>query len=858
MIAEAQVQQTVQVREPVRLSRWRLLLWTLLIALALWLPRAFELDRYVTIDEKRWLTRAANFYQAIEAGSYENTSQQGHPGVTVMWAGLLGYIERFPSYAQESPGQFDSKDNELEEYLQQREHSAMELLVAGRSVVVLLNVLILTAAFLVAVSLVGLPPALVGFSLIAFDPFHVAHSRFLHPDGLLPAFVLLSLLSYLYFLQKLQRSRQAWWMLVLSGIVAALAWLTKTPGLFLIPFVGLLTLVMLLPIFASDEGHIRREKQAFVQRSIYAFILPLGLWAAVACIVYLLLWPAMWVDPLETLNKVLEISREYANEGHSNALFFNGTVLNGDPGFLFYPINYLWRTTPIVLVGLLFAFVALFFPRNRSTDSSTRMTALTLIAFGWLFMLFMNLGAKKFDRYLLPIFPVLDLAAGIGLVLFCDFCFRVWNKRIVNLAILLLLISIQTAFTFATYPYYLSYYNPLMGGATAASKVMFVGWGEGMDGVARYLNSKENAKDLTVAAWYNQGPLSFLFDGQTDSSQYYWRSDYAVTYQNQRQRETPARQLVAYLNRRQPEETITINGIDYARIYKVADLETPDFVVDWGGAIRLVSYTLTTGALHEGEPLWLALYLVNVAPVEKNLNMLVRIVNADGYELLRSDRWPFGAATADWAKGELWLDRFQFEVQEETPHGLYRVELSIYDPETFEPLPVTAVGSGEFLGETHILDYVLIGDEVEEPAQLLSPAADLGGFVSLVGITPLGGASSNKIRARGSTLRARIFWQTEGHMSINYTAFAHLVGPDGTLVAQQDNPPLKGFVPTRLWYPGQSFADDFAINIPADAPSGEYRLHMGLYDPKTVDRLPITRGGKAVGDSVVVLEFTVE
>ena len=850
---------------PQSVPRWQLLLWSLLIALTLWLPRAFELERYVTIDEKRWLTRAANFYQAIESGTYENTFQQGHPGVTVMWAGLAGYVQRFPTYAQEAPGQFDSKDDALEEYLQQRDHTAIELLAAGRSVVVLLNVLLLTLAFAVTAGSIGLLPALAGFLLIASDPFHVAHSRFLHPDGLLPSFVLLSLVCYIAFLlrsQDNQQRRQRGGLLVASGVAAALAWLTKTPGLFLIPFVGLLTLVSFLPIFASEQKDVQRESGSPAQKFVRCVVLPLAIWAAVAAITYLLLWPAMWVDPLGTLRKVFEISSEYANEGHSNALFFNGTVLHGDPGFIFYPINYLWRTTPAILLGLILALVAIIWPKGLPAHRATRATTLMLVAFGLLFMLFMNLGAKKFDRYLLPMFPVFDLAAGIGLAWAATRVtsrFDGWSvlknrhSSIVTGITLLILISTQAAWTFSTYPYYLSYYNPLLGGAARAPEVMFVGWGEGMDGVARYLNAKEDAQDLTVAAWYNRGPFSFLFAGESDSSQYYWTADYAVSYLNQWQRETPARQLIAYLNRQPPEETIAIDGIDYARIYNVADLGAPDFVVDWGGAIRLVSYTMTTGALNVDEPLRLALYLVNVAPVEKNLNMLVRIVNADGHELLRSDRWPFGAATSNWSIGELWLDRFKFAVDSETPHGLYRVELSIYDPETLDPLPVTSVHSGEFLGETHILDYVLIGDELEEPAQALSPPAKLGGLVSLVGVTQL-----DDTRARGAPLRTRIFWQTQAHMTINYTAFAHLVGPDGTLIAQQDNPPLNGFVPTRLWYPGQGFVDDYTIDIPPDAPAGAYRLHIGLYDPKTGDRLAITRDGEAAGDSVVVLEIRIE
>jgi len=56
--------------------------------IATWLPRVLALDAFVTIDERKWLARSANFYQALSQGDLANTFQREHPGVTVMWAGL--------------------------------------------------------------------------------------------------------------------------------------------------------------------------------------------------------------------------------------------------------------------------------------------------------------------------------------------------------------------------------------------------------------------------------------------------------------------------------------------------------------------------------------------------------------------------------------------------------------------------------------------------------------------------------------------------------------------------------------------------------------------------------------------------
>jgi uncharacterized membrane protein len=76
-------------------------------------------------------------------------------------------------------------------------HKPIDLMAAGRTFIVLLNVIALALAFLYARRLVGLWPALVAFLLIAFDPFQIALSRLLHPDALLAPLMLLATLAFM-------------------------------------------------------------------------------------------------------------------------------------------------------------------------------------------------------------------------------------------------------------------------------------------------------------------------------------------------------------------------------------------------------------------------------------------------------------------------------------------------------------------------------------------------------------------------------------------------------------------------------------------------------------------------------------
>jgi hypothetical protein len=108
-------------------------------------------------------------------------------------------------------------------------------------------------------------------------------------------------------------------------------------------------------------------------------------------------------------------------------------------------------------------------------------------------------------------------------------------------------------------------------------------------------------------------------------------------------------------------------------------------LAEWGGAIRLGAHTVPQ-ALQPGEEAQVVFYLQNVQPLQVNLNILVRLVGADGQEIWRAEGWPWGAATADWPPGAVWPDGHLLTVPATAPPGCYRVEMSFYNPETFDPL----------------------------------------------------------------------------------------------------------------------------------------------------------------------------
>lgn len=568
------------------------------LILAIWLPRVLALDRLVTPDEKRWLVRSANFYEALVQGEWGRTYQTSHPGVTIMWAGTAGFMGRFPNYAQERSRQPEERLIEIEPFLRAYGHEPLELLTASRFFMVLAITLVLAVAFWQAARLFGFWPALTGFLFIALDPFHVAHARLLHLDGMSSSLVLLALVALLNYLYR-GSSRLD---LAISGLAAGLAWLTKSPTLFLIPFVGLLLLLDLAVKWRVDR---RLNIGLF-----WPAAKDLALWGMAGLVAFVLFWPAMWVDPLMTVWKIVRITAEYSVP-HELPLYFDGAVTEADPGVHFYPVTLLWRSTPFMLAGLGMAIFAFAGRRARFLAPEQRRALAALLLFAALFTLFMSIFAKKFDRYLLPVYGPLDLTAGLGWMAAIhwwtaavhgwtagvhrfagiDWRQRRWPVRLVKViapTALLMALAGQSGSVIAAYPYYLSYYNPLMGGAAAASKVMMVGWGEGLDQAARYLNNRPGPELPRVMTGVWKGTFSYFYAGEIRDSRFapgpetvqdWLNSDYCVVYVNQWQRGQLPKELLDHLAGLTPALVVRLEGIDYVYVYDIRNLPPPGYML---------------------------------------------------------------------------------------------------------------------------------------------------------------------------------------------------------------------------------------------------------------------------------------
>lgn len=118
------------------------------------------------------------------------------------------------------------------------------------------------------------------------------------------------------------------------------------------------------------------------------------------------------------------------------------------------------------------------------------------------------------------------------------------------------------------HPHTLSYINPITKPFYSDRRL---GWGEGFDLAADYLNKKPNATELTVASMYPT-EFAYNFNGQVIPLNHFEddNADYVVLYRAlfQRGQDTWETEILNHFTNQMPEKTITLNGLEYLWIYK--------------------------------------------------------------------------------------------------------------------------------------------------------------------------------------------------------------------------------------------------------------------------------------------------
>jgi 4-amino-4-deoxy-L-arabinose transferase-like glycosyltransferase len=800
------------------------------------MPRAYALDRFVTADEAKWVYRSAQFLAAFLQGDWAGTTVNLTPAVTTTWLGSLGLSIYYQLHQATLGIPLEMWLRSLPEF-----RADLEVLVALRWPMVGLTALGVVLFYRVTRRLFGTPLALIAAIFIALDPHLVALSRVLGHDSPVTLFMGLSVLWLLLAMGQSQpppspprfrgggnqstRSEHPQMRrgaslssnmpgvltssLILSAITAGLAFLSKAPSLFLLPFVGL--------IFLTNIWLERDQTVVWLKR--------LGLWTIVAYLTFIIVWPAAWVDPIGRPWAVAE--NAFLSATDSQEANAEGFWLVPDLGPFYYPVNGGFKLSPLVTIGTLLALVLAIKQIKSSTNSPPTRSPisqspnlpislskatlqsplfwLTLFILG--FTLFMTFGGKRSPRYIAPIFPPLAIIAAWGWLgvyrwLTTHFKLNVLTNRWGQFAFssILLLTALFTMIPYA--PYYLTYFNPLLGGSATAPRLMKIGWGEGLDQVGRFLqrelpNSRVGTAYSSTISPFFQGDLAGL-----DSD----RLDYVVIYHKQMQAGNapllPA--VVRYYEHLDPVFSVELNGIRYADVYpgpaaQVAvgeDSSRQNYIP--------IGYRPLTPFGRIGEALsvdviWQGAGPVSSTPVE--LALLAQdgssIYAANGAELIQQ--------TVD-----LVVSQHQLTIPSDLSRGVYHLRLN-----------------NQILGEIELRNF-------QPPSDLAQIDLDFEDQLAL---------RAFQFEPTEDYIGVTLAWQAKQTHLPNYTVFVQLLNAENDeRLAGIDTQPEQGTWPTSQWVAGEVVVDRNLVAVPPGLPPGYYKIIIGLYHSETGQRLHLFNG----------------
>jgi hypothetical protein len=113
---------------------------------------------------------------------------------------------------------------------------------------------------------------------------------------------------------------------------------------------------------------------------------------------------------------------------------------------------------------------------------------------------------------------------------------------------------------------------------------------------------------------------------------------------------------------------------------------------------------------------------------------------------------------------------------------------------------------------------------------------------------------STEVITAHDTLSVMLNWRIKQLIDQDLSVFVHIYGPDGQLVTQSDGYPLLGLAPFGNYSPGQTLQDRHTLVWPPTAPSGMYRIGVGVYDRGSGQRLEAhtTHGERLPADTGII------
>lgn len=344
-------------------------------------------------------------------------------------------------------------------------HSPEKLLNSGRKVIILFSLLFAFLLFYIVYTTYGITSAVYSILLYTFSSTIIAHSSLVTQDLLVSGFYLLSIFSfYLWIDQVVIRKIEKKKLLysTLCGISLGLSIVTKYSSLAIILTWGLILIWLIV------------KKQLSIKKFVtFVFITTIWMLVIIAIVYKIVYFPTFFTAMYEVIKNM--------QEGRSS--FFLGRY--SITGFREYFLVAFLIKTECGLLILFFVYTIIVVVKIIKKQPILIESILLLSIFTYFILASMS-RMQIGHRHLLPIYPLIFwFTSGI-----------LKNKKFIPISLFLLIWYIWSSTK--VHPWYLSYFNELVGGTKNGYKYLTdsnIDWGQGLKELGRWIDKHPEIKN---------------------------------------------------------------------------------------------------------------------------------------------------------------------------------------------------------------------------------------------------------------------------------------------------------------------------------------------------------------------------
>jgi len=247
--------------------------------------------------------------------------------------------------------------------------------------------------------------------------------------------------------------------------------------------------------------------------------------------------------------------------------------------------------------------------------------------------------------------------------------------------------------------------------------------------------------------------------------------------------------------------------------------------------ILLLGYDSPTTAA-PGRQIPLTLYWQRIGHDASDYDVLLKLTEADGTSVWKAEQPLLSGEhpPSSWARGENLLETLPVTIPE-TTSALLQLRVALRDSSAGRVLPVIR---GWLASER---SDVLLTTVTIQPTPVFPPDAEHlpANFEDKMRLIDY--EIHNVQVRRGEALQLTLTWEALASMDEDYTVFVHILDDKDRIWGQEDIQPARGTHPTTQWTEMGLVVDPHTVWTDPQAPLGLFRLEVGVYLLRTMERL---------------------